>query len=205
MQETNRNDPKKLFRTQVTFKNKEDKDKFSKLYRKGLTEEDISKMTKKKFKTTEKKKHVTIYEKEDVNKVENKMLGEYFDNGYKEISQFSEGMMKNNLYNLSNQINVNLNSQFVLTSPVNYNDKYRYYDNLISIEKDYQIQKMMNKTGGNQRFKLQYEVDKVLEKQKHELEQEKKLDLRRLWKRVLISAAVHFKRLDISIKEVYII
>jgi hypothetical protein len=143
----------------------------------------------------------TYLKKQDENDSDNSEIqNEIIEDNYKIVEKTRKNIYNNNIDNLQKQIEIVFSNEIYLTDSNKYSKENRNCHNVINLDKDGQIQKMM--VDFEKKFNLKKEVEQEVNKQRNDLNNEKRMEIVRIWKKCIITAAVHFKRLNLSLSEV---
>jgi hypothetical protein len=121
-------------------------------------------------------------------------------NAYHPVVRFQKKQLGKHINNINKEINVDYSHTFTLVNKEKFSDKFRTAEELIDLDKDTKLFELIDNYIST-KFKLGDEIDNVIEqkRKREKIEKRKKLLLK--FKRVLIRAAIHFKRLGVSLEE----
>ena len=178
------------------------------LFKKGLTEYEYSqikqysvdegKYQRQAFPMVNSKKLVKNLLPKEYDFVKEKTPDEVLRHAYHPVVRFQKKLLNKHINNINKEINVDYSHTFTLVKKGNFSERFRMSGNLIDLEKDTRLLELIEKFIQNN-FKLANEIDSVIEQKRKREEQERKQKLYFKFKRTLIRAAIHFKRLDIKL------
>ena len=202
------------------YQHKKDKDKskassalsasqqMKSLFKRGLTEyeyaqikqysDDEDKYPRQAFPMITSKKLVKNILPKEYNFIKEKSPDEVLRNAYHPVVRFQKKLLNKHINNINKEINVDYSHTFTLVKKGNFSERFRMSCNLIDLEKDTNLVELIEKIIQSN-FKLTKEIDSVIEQKRKREEKEKKQKLYFTFKRTLIRAAIHFKRLDINL------
>ena len=178
------------------------------LFKKGLTKYEYSqikqysidegKYQRQAFPMVNSKKLVKNILPKEYNFVKEKTPDEVLRHAYHPVVRFQKKLLNKHINNINKEINVDYSHTFTLVKKGNFSERFRMSSNLINLEKDTRLLELIEKFIQSN-FKLANEIDNVIEQKRKREEQERKQKLYFKFKRTLIRAAIHFKRLDIKL------
>lgn len=199
----------KIERINLTAK---DKQNFLNIYRKGIPSNFIK---EKKVCVEEKKKAYSLYNtrhaiNQYLNENTRKMnINQILSTEYRAVNEHRVKFTKNALVSMNKEINLNYAHPFQLVEPKEFTKDYQICHDVINIDIDEELQKMINKRV--KKFHLRNEVNKEIESRNFFTKIgtnfiiliEKHKEIVSKWKRNIITAAIHFKSMGLTIKEFY--
>jgi hypothetical protein len=179
----------------------EEKSKILKIFRQGIKVEDYlpKQLPKQAYPIFLQKSPVKnfLYKKN-----KNQMSQNFFKDHYKEVNELRKNYHKKHLDAITREIGIKLSENFQLVDMNKFSEEYRAYLDLINLDKNDEVENMYLRILRN-RFSFRQRIKTELVKQKEYEKQTNKKFTILIWKRVIISAAIHFKKLNISIEEFY--
>ena len=125
---------------------------------------------------------------------------EVLKGAYHPVVRFQKKQLGKHINNINKEINVDYSHTFTLVNKEKFSDKFRTAEELIDLDKDTKLFELIDNYISN-KFKLGDEIDSVIEQKRKREKIEKRKKLLFKFKRVLIRAAIHFKRLGVSLEE----
>lgn len=206
-----------IFRTELKIKqnkkcpslSEKEKNKLLKIYRQGINlDQYLPSNTKKVTKNVKSNRPMTsllLNQKVSQKYYEEKRNEELdisIENKFKKVTEVRTKSMKNNMEAMKKDIDINYEQLFQLANQENFSKEYQIYDNVIDFENDEQLKNLINKMT-EKKLELRKEIDDIFIKQMHNQEITRKKDNAIRWRRCIITAAIHFKRLNLTIHEYY--
>jgi hypothetical protein len=189
-----------------------EKKKLLKIYRQGINlEQYLPSDTKKVNKTSKSKRPLTslLTKPRDLqtqNKYDEEKRNEELDisieNKFKKVTELRTKCMKNNMEAMKKDIVINYDQLFQLAKQERFSKEYQVNHDVIDFEKDEQLQKLINNMI-SKKFDFRSEMDNIFNKQMQNEEKSRKKSNAIRWRRCIITAAIHFKRLNLTIQEFY--
>lgn len=133
---------------------------------------------------------------------QSKTPDEVLRNAYYPVVRYQKKILNKHINAINKEIGVSYSSWFNLIKKENFSEKLQTTQDLIELQKDKRLIEMIQKLI-NANFKLKKEVSKVIHENREKEEYERKQKILSKYKVVLIKAAIHFKRLHISINDFY--
>ncbi len=133
---------------------------------------------------------------------QSKTPDEVLRNAYYPVVRYQKKILNKHINAINKEIGVSYSSWFNLIKKENFSEKLQTTQDLIELQKDKRLIEMIQKLI-NANFKLKKEVSKVIHENREKEEYERKQKILSKFKVVLIKAAIHFKRLHISINDFY--
>ena len=133
---------------------------------------------------------------------QSKTPDEVLRNAYYPVVRYQKKILNKHINAINKEIGVSYSSWFNLIKKENFSEKLQTTQDLIELQKDKRLIEMIQKLI-NANFKLKKEVSKVIHENREKEEYERKQKILSKFKIVLIKAAIHFKRLHISINDFY--
>ena len=133
---------------------------------------------------------------------QSKTPDEVLRNAYYPVVRYQKKILNKHINAINKEIGVSYSSWFNLIKKENFSEKLQTTQDLIELQKDKRLIEMIQKLINNN-FKLKHEVSKVINENREKEEYERKQKILSKFKLVLIKAAIHFKRLNISIHDFY--
>jgi cytohesin len=133
---------------------------------------------------------------------QSKTPDEVLRNAYYPVVRYQKKILNKHINAINKEIGVSYSSWFNLIKKENFSEKLQTTQDLIELQKDKKLIEMIQKLI-NTNFKLKKEVSKVIHENREKEEYERKQKILSKFKIVLIKAAIHFKRLHISINDFY--
>ena len=133
---------------------------------------------------------------------QSKTPDEVLRNAYYPVVRYQKKILNKHINAINKEIGVSYSSWFNLIKKENFSEKLQTTQDLIELQKDKRLIEMIQKLI-NANFKLKKEVSKIIHENREKEEYERKQKILSKYKVVLIKAAIHFKRLHISINDFY--
>ena len=125
---------------------------------------------------------------------------EVMRNAYHPVVRFQKKQITKHMNNIYKEINVDYSNTFTLINKLKFSEQFRTAEDLIDLEKNTNLYELIDKIILSS-FKLGNEIDNIIEQKRKENKEDKRKKLLLKFKRVLIRAAIHFKRLDVTLEE----
>lgn len=180
------------------------------LFKRGLTEHECAKIKeyskderkypRQAFPMIAGKKLVKNILPKEYNFVKEKSPDEVLRNAYHPVVRFQKKLLNKHINNINKEINVDYSNTFTLVKKGNFSEAFRMSGNLIDLEKDTKLLELIERFIQSN-FRLTNDIDSVIEQKRQREEKAKKEKLYFTFKRTLIRAAIHFKRLDINLAD----
>lgn len=138
----------------------------------------------------------------DANAHKIKTPEEYLKSAYNPVLKFQKKIQVKHLTAIAKELAVNYSKEFSLSKKESFSQKYRLYPGVLNVNNE-SIDKEILKKMMNQNKKLNLEINKILKIGKKDNTLNWKKDILQKFKTIMIRSAIHFKRLNISIKDFY--
>ena len=184
------------------------------LFKKGITSRELNKINELSRKNNPNiigpitypiiapKKIVKNILPKEYNFKQSKTPDEVLRNAYYPVVRYQKKILNKHINAINKEIGVSYSSWFNLIKKENFSEKLQTTQDLIELQKDKKLIEMIQKLI-NTNFKLKKEVSKVIHDKREKEEYEKRQKILSKYKTVLIKAAIHFKKLKISINDFY--
>ena len=160
----------------------------------------ITTQPKQSFPMISTKKVVKNILPKEYNYSKRKSPDEVMRNAYHPVVRFQKKQITKHTNNIYKEINVDYSNTFTLINKLKFSEKFRTAEDLIDLEKNTNLYALIDKIISSS-FKLGNEVDNIIEQKRKENKEDKRKKLLLKFKRILIRAAIHFKRLGVSLEE----
>ena len=186
-------------------------DKMINIFKKGVPEKEIEKIEEKlknklispiTYPIISPKKIVKNILPKEYNFKQSKTPDEVLRNAYYPVVRYQKKILNKHINAINKEIGVSYSSWFNLIKKENFSEKLQTTQDLIELQKDKKLIEMIHKLINNN-FQLKKEVNKIINENKEKEEYERKQKILAKYKLVFIRAAIHFKRLGVSIREFY--
>jgi hypothetical protein len=179
----------------------QEKSKILKIFRQGIKVKDYlpKQLPKQAYSIFLKKSPVKNFHDK---KIKNPMSQNFFNDHYKGVNELRKNYHIKHQDAMTREIGIKLSENFQLVDMNKFSEEYRAYLDLINLDKNDEVENMYLRILTN-RFSFRKRIKTELIKQKEYEKQTNKKFTILIWKRVIISAAIHFKKLKISIEEFY--
>ena len=122
---------------------------------------------------------------------------------YHPLLRFQKKMLSQHINSINQEIGVTYSKYFTLVDNSKIPDKYKMCQDLIDLQKDEKLIKLIRDLI-DRNFGLNKEVEKTFDKKKETLQEKlKKKNLYQRFGKIIIKAAIHFKKLNISLEKFY--
>ena len=166
---------------------------------KNYSSDDIT-YHKQSFPMIANKKVVKNILPKEYNYSKRKSPDEVMRNAYHPVVRFQKKQISKHTNNIYKEINVKYSNTFTLINKLRFSEKYRIAEDLIDLEKNTNLYELIDKIISSN-FKLGNEIDNIIEQKRKENKEDKRKKLLLKFKRTLIRAAIHFKRLGVTLEE----
>ena len=160
----------------------------------------ITTQPKQSFPMISTKKVVKNILPKEYNYSKRKSPDEVMRNAYHPVVRFQKKQITKHTNNIYKEINVDYSNTFTLINKLKFSEKFRTAEDLIDLEKNTNLYALIDKIISSS-FKLGNEIDNIIEQKRKENKEDKRKKLLLKFKRILIRAAIHFKRLGVSLEE----
>ena len=122
---------------------------------------------------------------------------------YHPLLRFQKKMLSQHINSINQEIGVTYSKYFTLVDNSKIPEKYKMCQDLIDLQKDEKLIKLIRDLI-DRNFGLNKEVEKTFDKKKETLQEKlKKKNLYQRFGKIIIKAAIHFKKLNISLEKFY--
>jgi len=91
---------------------------------------------------------------------------------------------------------------FRVSHPAHFSEQFKYYDEVINVHKDQQIEKLMNQMI-EKNFKLRKELNNFVDRHRTDLSEARRKKIFEKWRRTIILCAIHFKKFNMDVWDFY--
>lgn len=188
--------------------------KILKVFRNGIeqTQEKVDSFLQRKHFYSSKNSVTTIRtirgKKEPTNKKVNYLseifhkTAKWIENQYLPISKKISSVNKQHIFALNRENTVRFGEEFQVADKKKFDEKYRACNDIEIDNKKFEVNRLLNKIT-NENQKLKKEVFNQVDAEINSLREKQYATKQEKWVRCVISAAIHFKRLNCTINEFY--